>query len=798
MLDRLRGRQKSQAQARRPNPFLLPTFAPGVKPASLANDSAERLKNRQTWANDDASLAVQAFGGTQAYGLAWANGYGFMGYAYLAQLSQVAEYRQLVQTTAEEMTREWIEIKAVSGTKKADKVRKLTQILNDDLGMRENCKAYAEQDGYFGVGHLYLDTGDTDNQEELKRSIGNGRDAISRNKAVKLKAVRTVEPQWCYPNGYDTTNPLREDWYRPQQWFVNGLETHATRLLTGHLRPVPDILKPAYAFGGLALTQMAKAYVENWLRTRQSVADIVWRYTVNVLLTDLQTLLQSAGDSENILARVQALNALANNNGALVLNKDTEDFKNISAPLAGLHELQAQAQEHQAAPGRIPFVKLFGFTPAGLNASSDGEIRTFYDTVHGCQTTLFNPVIRSVLDFAQLAEYGEVDPEIAFVYRPLWQLDAERKSALQKTRADTHAIYLTEGVISAEEVREALSHDDESPYAGLDLDQPGQAGSDIENESEDDPAVRLAHHVLDLASGDRDEEAEDLARLVLSGGYRQSPAERLARNIHAIAALTHDAALPSGTHWVTLKNGEHALVDGDGNVVAGAGGALSGAGGGTRTAPNQVGEHHKAALRAYTAAGYREINGHLRGGKAISETAREHLKQLDDVLGNASTPEARTVYRGLGSLAVRQLLGPALTAKKGQIITDAGFPSTSAVENIARQFVQINPGKNILMSIKMPAGSRALDVSQYSDNSSERETLIARNARYKVVKFDPKRRLLEVELMPHEKAKTGSTATDAATDSRRTEEEDKFGYATAEGLTIAPSDDPDAEEFYLG
>lgn len=27
---------------------------------------------------------------------------------------------------------------------------------------------------------------------------------------------------------------------------------------------------------------------------------------------------------------------------------------------------------------------------------------------------------------------------------------------------------------------------------------------------------------------------------------------------------------------------------------------------------------------------------------------------------------------------------------------------------------------------------------------------------------------------------------------------DKFGYATAEGLSIEPSDDPDAEEFYLG
>jgi phage-related protein (TIGR01555 family) len=479
-----------------------------VKPTQLANDSAVGLSQRNAWANDEASLAVQALGGAQSYSLAWANGYGFMGYAYLAQLSQIAEYRQLAQTIAEEMTREWIEIKALGSSKKADKVRKLTQIVNDDLGMRENCKAYAEQDSYFGVGHLYLDTGDTNDPQELKQSIGNGRDKISKNKGVRIRAVRTVEPLWCYPNGYDTTNPLREDWYRPQQWLVNGIETHATRLLTGHLRPVPDILKPAYAFGGLALTQLAKPYVENWLRTRQSVADIVWRYTFNVLLTDLETLLQSAGDADNILARVQALNTLANNNGALVLNKDSEDFKNISTPLAGLHELQAQSQEHQAAVGRYPFVKLFGITPSGLNASSDGEIRVFYDTVHGCQTTLFNPVIRPVLDFAQLAEYGEIDPEITFVYRPLWQLDDERKSTLQKTRADTHAIYLTEGVVSAEEVREALSHDQESPYAGLDLDQVNQEGGEVESTG-DDPAIRLAHHVLDLAIGDRSEEAED-------------------------------------------------------------------------------------------------------------------------------------------------------------------------------------------------------------------------------------------------------------------------------------------------
>lgn len=536
MLDRLTGRQRAQLQpGRRPNPFALPTYPPGVKPAELANDSASGLSARHGWAHDDASLSVNALGGEQSYGLAWANGYGFMGFAYLAQISQVAEYRQLVQTPAEEMVREWIDIRATGSNKKADKVGKLTQILNDDLGLREACKSFAEQDGYFGVGHLYLDTGDTENAEELKKSIGDGRSAASRAKDIKLKAVRTVEPLWCYPNDYDTTNPLRANWYRPQQWYVNGVETHATRLLTGSLRPVPDILKPAYAFGGLALTQLAKPYVENWLRTRQSVADIVWRYTINVLSTDLQTLLQSAGDADNILTRVQAMNQVLNNNGTLVLNKDSEDFKNIAAPIAGLHELQAQAQEHMAAVGREPLVKLTGITPSGLNASSDGEISVWYDTIRGCQNTLLSPVVQRVLDFAQLTEYGEIDPEITFVWRPLQQLDAERAALLQKQRAETHAIYAEVGAVDGEEIREALTNDPDSPYAGLDLEaKDDEAGTDLDDP--DDVAVKLAHHVLDLASGDRDEDAQGLARLILSGGYRKSPTERLARTIEAIAA----------------------------------------------------------------------------------------------------------------------------------------------------------------------------------------------------------------------------------------------------------------------
>jgi uncharacterized protein len=65
-------------------------------------------------------------------------------------------------------------------------------------------------------------------------------------------------------------------------------QIHASRLLKIIPHPVSDLLKPAYSFGGVPLIQMAKPYVENWLRTRQSVSDLIQSFTQWVLATNLR------------------------------------------------------------------------------------------------------------------------------------------------------------------------------------------------------------------------------------------------------------------------------------------------------------------------------------------------------------------------------------------------------------------------------------------------------------------------------------------------------------------------------
>ncbi len=449
----------------RRHPFVPERPMPGVVPKDAPN-----------MAFDDAGPSAGPTGWAGGlYNFAFNEGVTFLGYSYLSELAQRPEYRKIVDTFAEEMTREWIEFESTGEDDKAakdtknDKIKQITDEM-DRLGVRAAFCKIAKHDGYFGRAHLYLDTGHGDDPAELKQSIGSGRDDISTGKIGKgaLKALRTIEPVWTYPQSYNASNPLSPHWYQPDRWYVMGQEVHASRLLCFVGREVPDLLKPAYSFGGLALSQMAKPYVDNWLQTRQSTSDIISAFSVFVLKGNLSESIQLGG--EQLFMRAELFNNLRNNRGLMMVDKESEDFANVSAPLGGLDMLQAQSQEHMAAVSGIPLVKLLGISPHGLNASAEPELRAFYEGVHSFQEAFFRPNLTRVIDFIQLSLFGEIDQEITFKFVPLWSLTEKEEAEVRKASAETDQIYIDTGVLDPAEVRAKVANDPASPYDGLDPD----------------------------------------------------------------------------------------------------------------------------------------------------------------------------------------------------------------------------------------------------------------------------------------------------------------------------------------
>ena len=412
-----------------------------------------------------------AVNGTLSEGLA------FLGFPYLSELSQRPEYRRATEIYASEATRKWIKINSTDEDRKA-KIEKALKRFK----IKERFREAVEQDGFFGRSQIFVDLGHRLNDEELTKKLPLTPAKIGKG---SVKNFKVVEPFWSYPGTYDSTNPLAADYYVPRYWNVFSAQVHASRLLTFVSREVPDILKPTYQFSGLSRSQLVKPYVDNWIRTRQSVSDLLHSFSTMVLATDLSTVL-GGGGAEALVSRAQLFNKTRDNRGLMMVNKDSEELTNVSTPLSELAELQSQAQELLASVAAIPLVIWLGSSPSGLNASSDGEVRTFYDAVKAFQERLLREPLQKVIEIVQLDLDGRIDEDLTFEFIDLWETPEVEKATIRKTNAEIDVAYVNSGVVDNEEVRERLSEDEESPYYGVNLAGPAPDMSEEEDDEEED------------------------------------------------------------------------------------------------------------------------------------------------------------------------------------------------------------------------------------------------------------------------------------------------------------------------
>lgn len=389
-------------------------------------------------------------------------GGGFPGFPYLSQLATRAEYRAFASTLSTELTREWIEF--TSKQDDDDSASEKIKLIEDEfkrLNVRGVFQRGAEHDCYFGRAQIFIDIEGADRSTPLildPRTVKKG----------KLSRIVPVEAVWTTPAGYNALDPAAPDFYKPSKWFMLGQEVHASRLITVITRPLPDILKPAFNFAGMSLSQLAEPYVNNWLRTRQSVADLINNFSITALATSMSQVLQGDDDGADLFARAELFTATRSNKGLMILDKENEEIVQVNTPLSGLHELQAQSQEHMCSVSRTPAIVLTGISPSGLNASSDGEIRVFYDWIAAQQEANWREPLEIILKVVQLSLFGEIDPDIGFTFTPLYQMTAKELADIREADSRTATAYIDLGVIDASEERERLARDPNSGYQSLD------------------------------------------------------------------------------------------------------------------------------------------------------------------------------------------------------------------------------------------------------------------------------------------------------------------------------------------
>lgn len=459
-----------QEQLETPVTFAPPELMPGVVPAgrkaAIAMDSCQSIYDYST-------IGDPSFYST------------FLGYPTLAAMSQSSDYRSVAETTATEMTREWGRFKVDDNSggndedltdaerekreleekrlkaERVDKINKLADAFKLH-NIRSLVQRAIEVEYTMGRAQIYIKL--KDGKDDLP--------FVLEPRGVKkgdLEGFRLIEPMWSTPSVYNASDPTAEDFYKPTKWFVLGREVHADRLMTLIMRPVPDMLKPAYNFGGISMFQLMKPYVERYQRTADSVAQLARAYSLTILSTDMSAILAGRDGAADLWLRAGLFNKGRDNTGLMLLDKETEDIDQVNTPLSSLPELLTKSQEQMAAPSHTPLVKLLGVTPSGLNANSDGEIRVYYDYIMAQNEAHIRPIIERISYLMQLDMFGEIDPSIVWEFNPLYQLNEKEIAETQEIKARTASLLVERGVVSELEARQALAADEDSAFNTIDV-----------------------------------------------------------------------------------------------------------------------------------------------------------------------------------------------------------------------------------------------------------------------------------------------------------------------------------------
>lgn len=386
----------------------------------------------------------------------------FIGYPALALLRQNIMIQNIVTVFQEEMTRKWVVPSPSDESVTEDDVRALVKLDNRWNGQSLFRRAVGEQ-LYSGGCLVFIDVGDDNLEAPLNL------DPVSIPKG-SLKGFRLVEPMNCYAMGYNAYDPLAENYFVPQYWNVQGRDVHASRFLYFAENELPVLLRPAYMFFAIPLPQLLLDYVYNFERSRDSAARALRNHSLLGLMTDLSSILQTgscSGNPQSIINRLRIMQATRDQDGIALLNKETEEFFQITTPLSGVHELVEQQLHMMSFASRIPATKLFLTPPKGFSTTDEMSEQNWAQVVNGRQVRQLEDNVVKFHKIIALNEWGRTLGTLNYQWPDVRDMSTKEKAELQNQLAQRDSTLVGAQILDASEVRERISADVESGYSGI-------------------------------------------------------------------------------------------------------------------------------------------------------------------------------------------------------------------------------------------------------------------------------------------------------------------------------------------
>lgn len=281
----------------------------------------------------------------------------------------------------------------------------------------------------------------------------------------KVLALHLFEPRELVPETWysDVTHPKFRMPQTYRLWPLSGgrgtttMQTvHESRLaIFPGVRVTSEQLPGSrLGWGDSALNRTAEVMSDFGL-SWGSAATILHNFSQRVIkFAGLVEMLKEEGGEAVVQRRAAVMDMIANALRALPLDKD-DDLVNVSTSVAGFAELLIQFAQLISAAADMPMTRLFGMSPAGMNATGEHDMAGWYDRVGNGQTYV-TPQVEWLIKLLLLSADGPTqgsEPDVwSIEWNPLWSPSEKEDAETRKTVAETDKIYYDIGAASPDDI----------------------------------------------------------------------------------------------------------------------------------------------------------------------------------------------------------------------------------------------------------------------------------------------------------------------------------------------------------
>lgn len=342
-----------------------------------------------------------------------------------------------VDTVAEDMTREGIELKGDIEPDQMEELERQASVLRLWDALCENVKWSRLYGGSLAV--MLIDGQDV--STPLKT------DTVTKG---QFKGLLVLDRWMVQPTLENTIKELGPEMGKPVFYDVladsaglQSMRIHHSRCIRLDGVDLPYWQRIAENGWGQSVLERLWDRLIPFDSATEGAAQLVYKAHLRTYkVKGLREIIATGGKAfEGLVKQIDLVRQYQSNEGITLMDGEDE-FEAHAYTFSGLTDVLLQFAQQLSGALSIPLIRLFGQAPAGLSGNHEGEIRNYYDGVKEQQEKKLRTGVRVVYDVLYRSTFGKPPPENFDIdFRPLWQMSDEQKAnvAVQTTSAVTAA-----------------------------------------------------------------------------------------------------------------------------------------------------------------------------------------------------------------------------------------------------------------------------------------------------------------------------------------------------------------------